>query len=200
MSYMSEYQKLAHLVGDIYKAALDSAQWTDALTKVAAFVGGQAGGIILKDSAGNLGATHHHFGIECRYLQLYAETYWQLDPVGMLFSYDVEQIVSISDLVPYEEFCRGRFYHEWVRPQGWIDAAHAVLEKSTTHYLYLCVIRSETNGMVDKEMRRRMGLVVPHVRRAAQIRTAIDVNQAEAAKFADILDGLSVSILFVNAG
>ena len=197
---MREYKKIARLVGDIYDAALDPAQWTDVLTTVADFVGGQAGGIISNNSVSNLSSAHYHFGIECRYLQLYAETYWQFDPAGALFSCDVGQVVSISDLMPYDEFRQGRFYHEWARPQGWIDAAHAVLEKSATGCVYLSVIRGEADGMVDAEMRRRMGLVVPHVRRAALIGKAVDLKQAQVAKFTDILDGLSVSILLVDAG
>jgi DNA-binding CsgD family transcriptional regulator/PAS domain-containing protein len=197
---MREYQKIARLIGDIYDAALDAAQWTDVLTRVADFVGGQAGGIISNNSVSNLRSAHYHFGIECRYVRLYAETYWQFDPAGALFSCDVGQVVSISDLVPYDEFRRGRFYHEWARPQGWVDAAHAVLEKSATNCVYLTVIRGEAGGMVDAEMRRRMGLVVPHVRRAALIGKAIDLKQAQVAKFTDILDSLSVGILLVDAG
>ena len=197
---MREYKQIARLVGDIYDAALDPAQWTDVLTRVADFVGGQAGGIISNNSVSNLSSSHYHFGIECRYLRLYAETYWQFDPAGALFSCDVGQVVSISDLVPYDEFRQGRFYNEWARPQGWVDAAHAVLEKSATDCVYLSVIRGEADGMVDAEMRRRMGLVVPHVRRAALIGKAVDLKQAQVAKFTDMLDGLSVSILLVDAG
>ena len=197
---MGEYQKITRLVGDIYDAALDSAQWTNVLTRVADFVGGQAGGIISNNSMRKRSSVLYHFGIEQRYLQLYAETYWQLDPVQALFSRNVEQVVCISDLVLYDEFRRGRFYHEWARPQGWVDAAHAVLEKSATDWVYLSVIRSEANGMVDEEMRRRMGLVVPHVRRAARIGKTVDLRQGQVAKFANILDGLSVSIFLVGAG
>jgi DNA-binding CsgD family transcriptional regulator len=200
LSYMGENQQIASLMGDIYDAALDSAQWTSVLTKVANFVGGQAGGIISSNSVSKLSSAHYHFGIERRYLQLYAETYRHLDPMGALFSCDVEQVVSISDLIPYDEFRQGRFYHECARPRGWVDAAHAVLEKSATDCVYLSVIRSEANGMVDEEMRRRMGLVVPHIRRAARIGKAVDLKQAQVAKFAEILDGLSVSILLVDAG
>jgi DNA-binding CsgD family transcriptional regulator/PAS domain-containing protein len=197
---MREYKKMAGLVGDIYDAALDVAQWTDVLARVADFVGGQAGAIISNNSASNVRCAHYHFGIGCRYLQLYAETYWQFDPAVALFSCDVGQVVSISDLVPYDEFRQGRFYHEWARPQGWVDAALAVLEKSATDCVYLSVIRGEANGRVDAEMRRRMGLVVPHVRRAALIGRAADQRQTQVAKFTGILDGLSAGILLVDAG
>jgi ATP/maltotriose-dependent transcriptional regulator MalT len=53
--------------------------------------------------------------------------------------------------------------------------------------------------MVDDQMRRCMHLIVPHVRRAVRTGKVIDLSQAEAATFADILDGLSPAIFLVDA-
>ena len=132
-------------------------------------------------------------------MRTYTETYWKFDPVASLPDYELEQIVSVPDLMPYEEFLAGRFYREWAQPQGWIDAANAVLEKSTSSCAYLTVLRNQACGMVDDEMRRRMGLLVPHVRRAVRTGKVIDLRQAEAATFADILDGLNPAIFLVDA-
>ena len=107
--------------------------------------------------------------------------------------------MSIPELVPYDEFRHGRFFHEWMRPQGWIDAANVVLEKSALSCSFLTIIRDEARGMVDDEMRQRMALVVPHVRRAVLIGKAIDLKQTEAATFADILDGLSAGLFLIDA-
>ena len=107
--------------------------------------------------------------------------------------------MSISELVPYDEFRRGIFYQQWSRPQGWADAAKALLEKSPTSLAYLSVCRNDTWGLVDDEMRRRMALLVPHVRRATLIGKTIDLKQAEAATFADTLDGLSAGLFLVDA-
>jgi DNA-binding CsgD family transcriptional regulator len=63
----------------------------------------------------------------------------------------------------------------------------------------LSVVRREESGMVDDEMRRRMALVVPHVRRALQIGSTIDLKHAEAASFSDILNGLSAGMILVDA-
>ena len=55
-------------------------------------------------------------------------------------------------------------------------------------------------GLVDDEMRRRMRLVAPHVRRAVLIGSAIERKTAEAAAFADTLDGVSAGMFLVDAG
>ena len=61
------------------------------------------------------------------------------------------------------------------------------------------VFRHERHGLVDDETRRRMRLIVPHIRRAVLIGRAIDLKTAEAATFADTLDGLSAGMFLVDA-
>jgi DNA-binding CsgD family transcriptional regulator/PAS domain-containing protein len=194
-----EDQRLTQLIGDVYDAALDASRWTDVLAKIAAYVGGQAAGLLTKDGVSKSGNVHYQAGVDPAFVKSYSETYWKFDPVASLPDHDVEQVVSVPDLMPYEDFVAGRFYREWAQPQGWIDAASAVLEQSTSGCAYLTVLRNKASGMVDDEMRRRMRLIVPHVRRAVRTGRVIDLREAEAATFADILDGLSPGIFLVDA-
>jgi DNA-binding CsgD family transcriptional regulator/PAS domain-containing protein len=196
---MEDDQGLTQLIGEIYDAALDASRWPGVLTKIAEFVGGQAAGFLSKNAVSKSGNVYYQVGVDPYFVQLYSETYWKFDPVATLPDRDIEQIDSVPDLVPYDEFRAGRFYREWAQPQGWIDAANAVLEKTATSCAYLTVLRSEASGMVDAEMRRRMGLIVPHVGRAVRTGKVIDLSHSEAATFADILDGLSPAIFLVDA-
>ena len=196
---MEEDQGLTQLIGEIYDAALDASRWTHVLAKIARYVDGQAAGLLTKDGVSKSGSVYYQAGVDPHFVGTYMETYWSFDPVASLPDYELEQIVSVPDLMPYEEFLVGRFYREWAQPQGWIDAANAVLEKSTSSCAYLTVLRNQACGMVDDEMRRRMGLLVPHVRRAVRTGKVIDLRQAEAATFADILDGLNPAIFLVDA-
>ncbi len=189
---------LTELIGEIYDAALDSSRWTTVLEKIAKYVGGQAAGLLSKDAVGNSGNVYYQVGVDPYFVRLYSETFWKIDPVANLSNCELEQIVSIPDLISYDQFLASRFYREWAQPQGWVDAANAVLEKTSASCAYLSVIRNELSGMVDAEMRRRMALIVPHVRRAVRTGKVIDLRQAEAATFADILDGLSPAIFLVN--
>jgi DNA-binding CsgD family transcriptional regulator len=196
---MREEEQLTCLIGSIYDAALDAGLWPDVLGRIADFVGGQAGGIISKDTISKASTPYYHFGVAPHFVQIYSDTHSKFDPVSTLPCFDVEQIVSIPELVPYEEFCEGRFYSEWMQPQGWVDAANSVLEKSVLSCSFLTILRNESCGVVDDEMRRRMALVVPHVRRAVLIGGVIDLKKAEAATFADMLDGLSAGLFLIAA-
>src|ERR1700736_3106215 len=101
---MSEEQKLMHLIATIYDAALDCALWPHALADIAAFVDGRVGGLLTKDSNQKYVNAHWHAGGDPHYMRLYAETYSRLGPVATSPSREVEEIVSIPQLVPYDEF------------------------------------------------------------------------------------------------
>ena len=47
---MNEGERLSALIGDIYVGALNPAQRTDLLDKVASFTGGHSGGLLSKHS------------------------------------------------------------------------------------------------------------------------------------------------------
>jgi DNA-binding CsgD family transcriptional regulator len=195
--FVRNEEMLTHLIGLIYDAALDPTLWTNVLTRIGEFVGGQAGGILSKDTISKAGTPHYHFGVDPHYVQIYAQTHSRFDPVSTLPLFDVEQIVSIPEMEPYDEFRQGRFFQEWMRPQGWVDAASCVLEKSELSCSFFTIIRDEASGVVDDHMRRRMALVMPHLRRAVLIGKVIDLKQTEAATFADLLDGLSAGLFLV---
>jgi DNA-binding CsgD family transcriptional regulator/PAS domain-containing protein len=196
---MREADQVLSLVGDIYDTALDQALWADVLPAIGEFVGGHAGGIVSKDSISKAGTPHFAFGVDPHYVQMYAETHSRLDPLATLPYYDLEQVVSIAELVPDDEFRQGRFFHEWMRPQGWMDTATAALEKSTSSCSFLTILRREDSGVVDDNMRRRMAFVVPHVRRAVAIGAATERKTTEAAALADTLDGVNAGMFLVDA-
>jgi DNA-binding CsgD family transcriptional regulator len=204
---MTEREQLSELISVIYDAALEPAQRDEVLERIAQFTGGHSSGLVSKYSAAYSEHPYCSVGPHRESLQVYSESYPELDPAVKLdlapaldsFSFGVDQVVSATDLVPYDEFRRGRFYREWARPQGWVDVASAVIERSPASFTFLSVVRDEASGMVDDEMRRRMTLIIPHVRRALLIGKTLKLKQAESSCFADVLDGLSAGMILVDA-
>jgi DNA-binding CsgD family transcriptional regulator/PAS domain-containing protein len=193
-------QTLSDLIGDVYDATLDQLLWPNLLERAALFVGGVGAALFSKDASAQLGDVHYDVGIDQYYKQLYFDKYVTLDPAttGQFFA-EVEEPFATADLMPYEEFTETRFYQEWVRPQGLVDFVTAILDKSATSMAMFGVFRHERNGVVDDEARHRMRLIVPHIRRAVLIGRLFDLKTAEAATFADALDGLSAGMCLVDA-
>jgi PAS domain-containing protein len=197
---MDDAERLSLLIGDIYDAALDPGRWPDALGKVRDYVGGCAAGLYAKDASSNSGNLHYDDGrIELRYVQLYFERYVKFDPstIGHFFGGICEPMATV-DLVPYDEFLQTRFYKEWAAPQGLVDHVATVLDRSTTSVALFGVFRDERQGLADAEMRQRMRLIAPHIRRAVLIGRAIDLSQGEAATLADTIDGLAAGTFLVD--
>jgi PAS domain-containing protein len=197
---MDQTEQLLELVGDIYDAALDSSLWSEVVSKAARFVGGSAAAIFSKSPIDGNGDVHYESGTDPHYRQLYFEKYVKLDPAtaGHYFA-DIGDPIAVENIMPYREFMETRFYKEWARPQGIVDFVSAVLDKSVTSAALFCVFRYVRDGIVDDEARRRMRLIVPHIRRAVLVGRVIELRSAEAATFADTLDGLSAGMCLVDA-
>ena len=196
---VNDFQRLSDLIGDIYDAALDPSLWEGVLERAARFVGGVGAALFSKDAAAQQVDVRYDVGVDPHYKQLYFDKYVALDPAttGHYFA-ELEQPVAVADLMPYQEFVETRFYREWVRPQGLVDFVSAVLDKSATSVALFGVFRHERDGVVDDDARHRMRQIVPHIRRAVLIGRMFDLKAAEAATFADMLDGLSAGMYLVE--
>jgi DNA-binding CsgD family transcriptional regulator len=190
-------QKLSDLIGDIYDTVLDQSLWQDVIERAAHFVRGTGAALFSRNVANQEGSVQYVIGIDPHYRQLYLE---KCAAKGGHFLAEIEQPFAIADLMSHPEFQETRFYREWARPQGFVDFVSAVLDKSATSVAMFGVVRSERDGVVDDETRHRMRLIVPHIRRAVLIGRTFDLKAAEAATFADTLDGLSVGVCLVDVG
>lgn len=193
---MPDTSRLPDLIENIYDAALDPTLWSDVVVGIRDFVGGQACGLFSKDSISKFGVTHYYCGADPHYIQLYSETHSKFDPLTVLPRYG--KVVSIPDLVDFDAYRRGRFYQEWLKPQGCIDAANVVLEKSRSNCPVLMTVLTGKR-MVDETMRQRIATIVPHANRALMINRALEARQSEAAAFAETLNGLSAGIFLLDA-
>ena len=193
---MNRSRKLSDLVDSIFDAGLDPSLWNEVVVGIRDFVGGQACGLFSKDSISKFGVTHYYCGADPHYIQLYSETHSKFDPLTILPPHG--QIVSIPDLVNFDEYRRGRFYQEWMRPQGSSDAANVVLEKSNANCPVMMTVLSGRR-MVDAGMKHRMSLIVPHASRALLVNRAISAKLTLATALADVLDNLSSGIFLLDS-
>ena len=198
---MDEVEQVSDLISNIYDAALDRSLWPLVLEKTCGYIEGCASSLMSQDFVHRSGEFYYSWGDDPHYTKLYFEKYQKINPfaVPMAATMQVGAIASVFDFIPADEFHTSRFYKEWAQPQGYGDPIFAVLDKSITTSAAIIVARHERNGMVDDETRRRMGLLVPHFRRAVNVSKIVDLHKVEAAALADTLDGLAAAIVLVDA-
>jgi DNA-binding CsgD family transcriptional regulator len=201
MIVVDETEYFSSLIGDIYDASLNPTLWCDVLAKIKCFVGGQAASLAWKDAVAKRGDSFYDDGgVAPQFRQLYFEKYIKFDPctTGQFFS-EIGQPISTADVIPYHEFLETRFYQEWARPQGLVDVIMSVLDRSATSMAFCGIFLHERHGLADDDKRRRMRLIVPHVRRAVLIGKLLDHATGEIAAFADTLDGINAGMFLVDA-
>jgi DNA-binding CsgD family transcriptional regulator len=188
------------LTDDIYGAILDKSRWLDVLRQTTQFVGAQAGVLLWRSEvSGAADPVYYSFGIESRYAESYVE-HAKLDPLMVaMFSREIGDVASATELVPRSVFVESRFYKDWALPQGWARSVHVNLDKSPTSFVYLSLWRSGTGGSVGWPAMDRLRLLASHLRRAVLVRKFIDRHTAEAATLGDTLDGIGPGLFFVNA-
>ena len=198
---MREAERVSTLIGDIYDTALDPALWVPVLGKVRQFIGGWAIALSWKDAVAKRGGCYFTEGEQDpSYRQVYFDKYIKFDPFTMTqFVVDVEEPKSFLDVLPYPELIQTRIYKEWAQPQGVVDALMCLIDRSITSVGFMVVFRSERDGFVDDATRQRARLIIPHLRRATLIGKVVDLQKAEAASFADTLDGIDAGMFLVDA-
>jgi DNA-binding CsgD family transcriptional regulator len=195
---MNDRERLSALIGDIYNAALDPGQRTDGLEKIASFIGGHPGESLSEHPLHNFENLQCYMWSEPDSLQVHPDSYSALDSGSQ--SSMTEHATSATDPMPCKELRQGRLYREWVQSNGWVEVASVVIEKSPIGSTYLGVARHEASALVDDELRRRLALILPHVRRAYLIGKTTHLARAETACFRDILDVFSPGVILIGAG
>ncbi|MFT4117595.1 helix-turn-helix transcriptional regulator [Bradyrhizobium sp.] len=186
----------SELIDSIYDAGLHPELWNEVVVMLNAFIGSRACGLISKNQVSKSGATHYYCGVDPHYIRLYAETYARYDPLARLPRYG--EVRNIPDLVNFDEYRRGRFYQEWLRPQGCIDVANVVLERSKSPCPMLMTV-IPGKEMLDADQRARMQFIVPHASRALMINRAIERKQERAIALADVVDRLNAGVILLDA-
>jgi DNA-binding CsgD family transcriptional regulator len=196
---VNEAEEISRLIGDIYDASLDAALWPQAFNHIRDFLGDCTATLISQDAMTKNIDLHFMLGHDEGYVDLYLERYFKINPLFPPAMFlDVERIQTVSDAVPLQEFCRSRFAREWLAPQGICDSVFSTVEKSAIDCTVFMTMRRLSKGFCDDEMRRRFGLILPHVRRALLIGKVIDLHKIEAAALADSLDTLASGMFIVS--
>ncbi len=197
---MSEIEALSSAIESLYDASVNSSRWSDALQKTTEFVQGAGANLFWQDAATGQATAFHAWNCNPEYETLYREKYASLNPYFPALAFvEIGKAVAGADLIPHEEFRQTRFFKEWVQPQGLIDVIGVNLERTAATTAFFSIRRSEENGIIDDEARRRFALVAPHVRRAVAIGKVVQTAKSTEGMLKVALERVSAAVVFVSA-
>jgi DNA-binding CsgD family transcriptional regulator len=187
---MDDGEQLSALIGRIYDAGLDCRLWADVFPRIEDFVSGKANA--LPQDPENSGP-----GLGQRHRRQVLATHSGLSPVQRLPSCDDDATVGA---LPRHDECHRTGSRQWLKQPNLGDRDKAGPEETVTRRPFREADGDRAQNVVDAAMRRRLALVVPHVRRAVLIGKMIDRRLAEAAMFAGAVDGIGAGIFLLGAG
>lgn len=163
------------LIASVYDAAADASRWSDAVRRLARWVGGTAACLQVRRLWPELVISQVWSGVPIDVERAHADRYARLDPwLDRLASLPVGAAVASSAVLPEEELARTPFFLELLRPHGLREAVLAVVLRDESRAVVVTVLRGDDTRL-DEEARARLDAVVPHLARATRL--ALDLEE-----------------------
>lgn len=190
-------QTISKLVDLIYTAAGDPSNWPAALKALTEELRSGAGALLqfqpLKSA---------HFGCvigtEPSFNTSYEQYYIRINPWARHFINTPEGRAYFGhQWVSPDMLHRTEFYQDWLRPQGFEDAAGLLLRRNGT-YVALTTLRAKTAGLYTRRDAIILERLIPHVQNALVLNQRLAVADAARGALSGALDRLNVGVALVD--
>jgi DNA-binding CsgD family transcriptional regulator len=193
----------SHTVGSIYDCALDPARWPEAIREVCSATICVAGVISVSDLATGATRLQQHWNFDRHWLDrmvLYGpEIVGMLSSIPDLQTRSIDEpVVAARDVDP-AVLQHSRYYNEWVRPQGVIDAFNLTVLRQRDRIGSLALSRHERDGTITDRDVATLRLLAPHIRRAIAISDVLDMQAVAVGTFEASLDLIATGVVLVDA-
>jgi DNA-binding CsgD family transcriptional regulator/PAS domain-containing protein len=133
--------------------------------------------------------------------RLYLNTYMMINPARLARGRLVKpnDVVLTTDYMSRKEYARTRFARDFLSLRNCVDLATAILEVSPTSFTVLGVLRNQTQGFADNDVRRKLELLAPHFRRAVTLGNLFEHQRMVASSLVETLDALKAGVFILAA-
>ena len=171
------------VIGRIYQAAFDPAQWDFAVQGMRGLFGGSAACFTnhATDKSANWAyCTTSDEG----YFRKYVEEYTDSNPfVESLTSTSTKAVLSDSGLYDVSEFRRSGFWSEWMKPQDMYAGLCGKIRQTHDSVTFVDIRRGPNQADFGSKDIELLSLLMPHFERASQIGEQMRVTDAVASTF-----------------
>ncbi len=185
------------LVDQIYGAALDEAAWVTALDAVNRYLGGCGAAMFFVRGRDCHEATFVA-GLDPQLFVDYAAHYFEADPkVAIAFDQRLNRIITDLDVIEEREMDRNAFYAECLARYDLRYCLATAMGVDRDTYAVVTSLSGKREGAPGKAAQRRLALLVPHLRRALQLRSRRLAGEAERRGLLDALSALVQGVVLV---
>ncbi|MGQ0445219.1 MAG: hypothetical protein ACT4O2_08875 [Beijerinckiaceae bacterium] len=194
------------LIAAVYDAIIDPSGWEDVVKRTVEATNSLSGNLVLQlPCAGSLTALYN---VDPALAEAYAKTYHKDDPLRTPEWSIAPGEVRDCSYTQTDSFKASAYYHEFVRPQGWVNLVVTGLARAPDAFSLLALTRAPDAIGMEPEEWHLLETLAPHLRRAAAVHallsrtreTADSLGAAVAAAgFAVFLLTGDCRVVFANA-
>jgi DNA-binding CsgD family transcriptional regulator len=196
---MEQARAVEDLIGGIYDAAADPGLWSNAIGQIVEATGCRTGVFYEHDLA-----THqsqplgfHEFNTE--FMQEYVAHYGALDPWNSrVMNWPVGVAAPTYVLMSEDDFRRTEFYQDYLRRTGAFYGLGGLVERADGRIAVFGVQRGYEDGRFPEESVNLVGALMPHLKRAYRLQSAIGRARCERETFEETLRVIPQSVLIVE--
>lgn len=190
--------ELLDIVGQIYDCAIDPANWTQTLQRIAVKMSGFAATLSLHGSHFDSFRLDAQWNMADDY-RCALEGAMPINPVlTACWYHDVNQPFGITDFVGRDELRATRFFKEAMSVGNCQDAAVMVLTKSAARFGGLAIHRDTEQPCYTKNDLELLRLIGPHLRRAVTITDMLDAKTLERDRLSSVLNLISAGVFLTD--
>lgn len=195
---MSRGTLSAEAIGDIYEAALDEGCWPSLAETVTSAAGVENGAVWIVDGNGivDFSITEDGHASQAPYLAHYSKLdVWSQS----MMQGPLDRVRLGSEVFPERELVRTEFYNDFLRPNGIFRPMAAVLRLGGGAFATVSAVRLGTRKLLEQSDKPRLERVLPHVRRALQLRLRQRERLRRERIHAAALDAFAFGVLVCAA-
>lgn len=196
---MSDHEPIDTLIGQVYDAALDETLWPDFLERVADVVSGSSAHLFLQDMRTNAVPFMVTVRTDPHYVRLYETYYASVNPwIAPLARIPQGVAIASHRVMTQQVLTKTEFYSDYLRPRDIGYAIGGMAMKNEAMISVLSIYRPDrAGGFSDRELTVSQSLL-PHLRRALQIRDRLANSSIQQSAALDALERIATATLIVS--
>lgn len=194
-------EQLSSIIGDIYDCVLDPDGWVSVLNRITQTTASAYTTIALASAQDSHGRFAAHSTWDAEQMRVLQVEYGFQDIPGLMPAIvgDLDTPRTTLSCLSEPELRATRFYREWAEPQGLREGCMVKFVDTSDRLGLLGTTIYSDRDEISVEEQRFLGLLAPHLRRAALIGDLLDQERVMAHFYRETLGALSTPIIFTDA-
>ncbi|MFS8036886.1 helix-turn-helix transcriptional regulator [Xanthobacter sp. AM11] len=196
---MGEIDHYSRLIGDVYELSGDPQQWGILLEGVTRFIDGRVGQLAVFSLKQQRKPTWRVWGHDPQAYKTFLYRHATEDPRLSYILSNPGRVICGEDGVDPDQFRASALFREVVEPMDLEHSLVSYFAQEADVMATVCAMRGRAQGPFGAGEKHKLGLVVPHLRRAFELYALLDEAKAKVGDIAAALDIVDAGIFLVDA-